>query len=462
MNLQAAKSLIKTRFKNEDGRPFEATDGQAEIFCAVASMALSRLFITAYTQYGKSDIAGQAILTRASTFPERVAIVAPTNKKAGIIMGYLIDHTFDNEYTKSKFQVGPNESEERIRRERNKEHLTYRCKDGIGEVFTLSAEGRRTKDIMSALLGFGARRVLIDESPLLSEEHYVGILRMIGGYKDSTLIEIGNAINRNHFYKASRDPLYYKIKIPYTQGIQEGRQRAEYFDEMKRKMPQQIFKSLYECEFPDAEAIDSQGYMPLLTEKDLDEAYVDDIDLFGDLKIGIDVAAGGRNKSVIVMRGRNGAQVKLSSESSDTMGLVGVIASIVDKYEIEPRDISVDALGVGKGVYDRLVEQYGTEVNGVNFGGVPLEQDFVDMKAQMYWKMSEWIQQGGKLKRHEGWDELLEIKYKYQSEKRIRIIGKDELMRRGVSSPDYGDALALTFSKPDFIKQDANVFIPDY
>lgn len=461
MNLPVAKALIRSRFKNDEGQAFEATDGQAEIFCAIAGMAYPRLFITAVTQYGKSDIAGQAILTRVSTIPEKVAIVAPTNKKAGIIMGYLIDHTFDNEYTKQKFQIGTGESEERIRRERNKEHLTYRCKDGIGEVYTLSAEGRRTKDIINALLGFGARRVLIDESPLLSAEHYTSVLRMIGGYKDSTLIEIGNAINRNHFYRASRDPAYKKIRINYLQSVEEGRQHLAYFEEMKRKMPTQMFKSLYECEFPTSDQMDTEGYMPLLTEDELDRAYTDQIDLFGDVYLGCDVASGGRNKSVIVIRGRNGAKVKLESESSDTMSLVGTILKLTDQYAIESRNVFIDALGVGRGVYDRLVETLGEEVNGINFGNKSLSDDFADIKAQMYWGAAEWIKHGGRLERHNGWEELLEIRYKYQSEKKIRIIPKDELLRRGVESPDYGDALALTFAKTESSMAETNVFIPD-
>lgn len=462
MNIQAAKDLIKSRYKNDEGEPFEATDGQAEIFAAIASMAYQRLFITAWTQYGKSDIAGQAILTRASTIPEKIAIVAPTNKKAAIIMGYLIDHIFDNEYTKAKFLINEKESAERIRRERNKEHLTFRCSQGIGEVYTLSAEGRRTKDVLNALLGFGARRVLIDESPLLSEEHYMGILRMIGGHKDSTLIEIGNAIGRNHFYKASRDPTYKKIIIPYTQGIEEGRQTEGYFEEMKRKMPKQLFASLYECKFPSLDDVDVEGYMPLLGESDLDGAYVEEIDLFGDLFLGVDVAGGGRSKSVIAIRGRNGARVAYESESGDTMRLVGATLNLYEMYQVPVHNIFVDALGVGKGVYDRLVEQLGLSVGQINFGNKAEEDDFADVKAQIFWKMAEWIKSGGKLERHQGWEELIEIRYAYQSEKKIKIISKDELGKRGVPSPDYADALALTFAGSQMQKSGMHVVKPAF
>ena len=79
-----------------------------------------------HTRYGKSLVVALAVLTRVATFPEKWAIVAPSEKKAKIIMGYIIDHIFDNEYTRRQFLIGENESEERIRRERQKHRRCHR------------------------------------------------------------------------------------------------------------------------------------------------------------------------------------------------------------------------------------------------------------------------------------------------------------------------------------------------
>lgn len=444
----AIKKLIQSRYKDQDGNPFLLTDGQAEIAAAIAGMIYPRLHILTFTQFGKSDITALALITRVSSIPEKIAIVAPTDKKANIIMGYAIDHIFDNPYTLAKFQIGKDESLERIRRERRKDHITFRCEKGIGEIYTLSAEGRRTKDIISVLLGFSARRLIIDESPLLSEEHYMGIIRMIGGHQDNTLIEIGNAIGRNHFYRASRDPEYHHIVIDYEQGIREGRQRREYFDEMRRKMSPQIFSSFYECKFPPADAIDSEGYSPLLTDEELDRALVDDIQLFGEKRLGVDIAAGGENRTVGVLRASNGARKLFESPSADTMATVGMIVRKMEMEHIQAENIFIDVTGVGKGLYDRLREE-GLRVTGVKNGAAAENKDdYYNVRAECYWKAAEDIK-SGKLKLVKGakWDDLLAIKYKIQSGKKIQLMPKETMLRKGIASPDTSDALALTYAR---------------
>jgi hypothetical protein len=55
----------------------------------------------------------------------------------------------------------------------------------------------------------------------------------------------------------------------------------------------------------------------------------------------------------------------------------------------------------------------------------------------MYWRLRQWILQGGKLKKHDGWRQLLDIKYKPDgSSGRIKMMGKEEMLRNGIQSPD--------------------------
>lgn len=173
-----------------------------------------RVHCLTYTQYGKSLTIGLAVLTAISTFPEKWAIVAPSNKKAQIIMGYIIDHIFDNEYTASKFEISKGETRERIRRERRKDRINFKHSDGsLGEVFIISTEGRRTKDVLDALMGFGASQIIVDESSLIEDAQYFGILRMLGGQKENFLCEIGNAMRRNHFYRSAETNIITALKL---------------------------------------------------------------------------------------------------------------------------------------------------------------------------------------------------------------------------------------------------------
>lgn len=160
---QTTWELVRSRYRNEEGNPFEMTPGQNYIFDCIFYRLHPRNQAVTYTQFGKSEICGQAVLSRITTLPEMWAIVAPSNKKAGIIMGYIIGHIFDNEATKAMFQIGKEESLERIRRERRKDKLTFSLGDGeIGGVFIISSEGRRTKDVIDALMGFGAKNIILD------------------------------------------------------------------------------------------------------------------------------------------------------------------------------------------------------------------------------------------------------------------------------------------------------------
>jgi len=97
-----------------------------------------------------------AVLARVTTFPEKWCIVAGREKQAKIIMGYMIDHIFDNPYMKGKFEVSRDESEERIRRERSRTRLTFRQPDGaLGEVYVLSADSRNKQTAGDSVMGFG-------------------------------------------------------------------------------------------------------------------------------------------------------------------------------------------------------------------------------------------------------------------------------------------------------------------
>lgn len=443
-NNPATLELVKSRYKNEEGEPFILTPGQNEIFDIIVYRLHPRTQAITYTQYGKSDICSLGVLTRATTYPEMWAIVAPSMKKAGIIMGYVIGHIFDNEAIKQQFQIGKDESLERIRRERNKDKLTFRLPDGgIGGVFILSCEGKRVKDVLEAIMGFGAKNIILDESGLISDQHYAGVKRMLGGHKDNFLLEIGNPFLRNHFLRTSRDPRYKHIVIDYRQGIKEGRIMEDFINEMRREA---FFSILYDVKFPEEESMDSQGWMPLFTEEELDRAYVDKIDIFGSKKMGNDVGAG-IAKTVSCVRGANAAKFTYSGISSDTMALVGEIRKTAESEAIEAGDISIDRLGPGQGAYNRLVEVMGLSIVGVAFGESPEnEEDFSDRRAQMYWRSKQWLSSGGKLVRHPGWEELLNIKYKVQSDRKVRIKSKEEMAKDGIVELDHADAFVLTFA----------------
>lgn len=462
--MNTIKKLCSSRYKNYSNQPFELTDGQADIFECIAKRKHPRVHCISYTQFGKSDTVAMAVLTRITTFPEKWAIVAPSNKKAHIIMGYIIGHIFDNEYTSSLFEIEKGESLDRIKRERSKDRITFKLPDGqISEVFIVSSEGKRTKDLLDALMGMGAPNVIIDESSLIDDIQYVGILRMLGGHKDNFLFEIGNAMRRNHFFKTSLDPNYHHININCYQGLAEGRITQHFIDEMKSKP---MFGMLYENNFPAQDAVDSSGYSPLYYDTELDNRIKSSVELFGELRMGCDVAGEGSNYSVITLRGKNGAKILYREHTPDTMSFV---SAIIEAVRINrPYRLYIDKVGIGKPVFDRLLELPEMYVNGdcvvvgVQAGeSADDKENFFNKRAEMFWRQRDWLQTS--YLEGDNWIDLLDVRYKIQSDKKVKIKSKDEMIKEGIQSPDVADSLSLTFYDSEISLRGSDIvsFIPD-
>jgi len=427
-------------FVDDYKKPLKLTEGQKEIFKIILKREPKRNIIICATQFGKSLTVSLGILIRAVVFPEKWAIVAPTEKKAKIIMNYIIQHLFDNPPLFTS-QLETTEPLERLKRERSKERLTF--KRG-GEIFILSADVRNKQRLGESLIGFGAPNLVLDESSLIDDDIYATAKRMIGGHKDNFLLEIGNPFRRNHFLKAWQSDNYNKIKIDYRQGIQEGRFSPEFIEEMRKEA---FFKILYECEFPELNEIDESGWSVLLTDKEVEQAMYKNL-YASECKrklLGIDVGRGG-NYTVFVLRTDNYAKILEKNKDPDLMAQVGRIKRIMRDENVLAEDVFIDDVGVGGGIVDRLKEE-GYKVRAVKEGEKAQNAEkFVNVRAEAYWELRKWILDGGALEKNEDWYQLSEIRYKEDSSSRLKIESKEDMRKRGLESPDVADALMLTFA----------------
>lgn len=434
------KAIVRTLFKDDQGKPIEQTDGQSYITACIAKKLYSRLLIMPHTRYGKSMNAGIATLLRACTFPEKWIIIGGDRNKANIIMSHINAHIFDNDFTKSRF-IHTKYEENEIRKHRNKSHITFDLGSSkISEIIICTAK---------EALGFGGDNVIGDENGLIPDDEQVLVDRMIGDNPlENFLCKIGNPFYRNHFYRSYLDPRYHKIVIDCYQGLKEGRISEEIINDMRGK---KFFGPLYECKFPSPEEMDNDGWMYLISEELVRKAQARQVEPHGLRRLGVDVARGGRNFNVWVLRYDNYAKLLRKDHDNDLMSVAGKTIAFAKEHNVKAEDISIDDVGVGGGVSDRCREA-GWKINAVKEGAAATEnKEYANVRAEMYASdkngLYAWLMQGGALSDDPEWFELIEIRYKKDGSSRTKLESKEDMLARGVDSPDVSDGLALTFAK---------------
>lgn len=173
------------------------------------------------------------------------------------------------------------------------------------------------------------------------------------------------------------------------------------------------------------------------------------------LVFGVDVARFGDDESVIWARRGRDASVLGADESSpgcwrfqklDTMQFAARIAALISEHR--PDAVLVDGGGVGGGVIDRL-RQMGHDPIEVNFGGKATQKGYANLRAQMWGNLKEALSAGIRLPDIEDLrTDLTSLEYGWNAKNDMQLESKEDAKKRGLSSPDLADALALTYVFP--------------
>jgi hypothetical protein len=173
------------------------------------------------------------------------------------------------------------------------------------------------------------------------------------------------------------------------------------------------------------------------------------------LIVGADVGRGDR--SVLVpRRGRKvSSRIQILNGSRTTDFARGIVEEI-KMYRGEEgleANVVVEELGMGVGVVETIEDMgYADNVWGVNTGASPNEGNrelYSNLRCEMWGEMKDWLEGNVELPNNaELFDDLTVIKKKPNVNGKLRLETKEEMRRRGVRSPDVGDALALTFAVP--------------
>ena len=178
------------------------------------------------------------------------------------------------------------------------------------------------------------------------------------------------------------------------------------------------------------------------------------------LVIGCDFARGDSDHNwFISRRGRiAGIEVNERFHSDDTEDIAGRLARVIQSSH--PSQCFLDTGGGGAGVYDILCNRgFGHLLTLVNFGGKAADgRLYANKRGEMYGEMKAWLTDvgGASIPDSDTLDgELTATQYKYNANQQVVLETKDRLRARLKMSPDGADALALTFTEPVILGEDA-------
>lgn len=175
------------------------------------------------------------------------------------------------------------------------------------------------------------------------------------------------------------------------------------------------------------------------------------------LVLGVDVARQGQDRSVILPRRGNIVSNRIHTFQGLTLKQLAhkvaeEIAFYREEMGVEVAGVFIEGGGsIGWGVIEELWELGYEQVQDVNPGSRSSEPDrFANKRCEMWGLMREWLEtRAVRLPRSQALlDDLIGVKQKADAAMLLRLESKDEMRRRGIRSPDVGDALALTFAAP--------------
>ncbi len=164
--------------------------------------------------------------------------------------------------------------------------------------------------------------------------------------------------------------------------------------------------------------------------------------------LSVDVARFGSDETVIGKRTGDTFRAHKTLRGADTMAVSG---AVIDALRVTGASRAhIDSVGVGAGVYDRLVELK-IPVASMGAGEAALDKErFSNARAEWFWTLRE------RFERDEIaiddtddnlFGQLCNLRYKINSRGQILIESKDEMRKRGLPSPDRADAMAMAFAE---------------
>lgn len=184
----------------------------------------------------------------------------------------------------------------------------------------------------------------------------------------------------------------------------------------------------------------------------IDAAVARDVEpIEGPVVWGVDVARFGSDRTAVAKRMLNSlVEPVVSWAQVDLMQTTGRIVAMYEETRayMRPKEICVDAIGIGAGVADRLREE-GLPAKAVQVSEKPgIMERYLRERDELWFRAREWFDSREVTMPEDAvlQNELATVRYSFSSSGKLRVETKDEMRKRGLRSPDLADAFILTFA----------------
>lgn len=168
---------------------------------------------------------------------------------------------------------------------------------------------------------------------------------------------------------------------------------------------------------------------------------------FSQKRIGVDIARFGDDRTILFPRQGLAAFKPVEMRSARTQEITAKLIQMKTDFGSELELIDGTG-GFGSGTVDMMV-QAGHSPMEIHFAGKARDSRYLNCRSEMWFEMAAWVKRGGALPKIPALvKELTAPTYYFQNGK-FQLEPKDQIKARLGYSPDYGDALALTFAIPD-------------
>lgn len=137
-------------------------------------------------------------------------------------------------------------------------------------------------------------------------------------------------------------------------------------------------------------------------------------------------------------------------KNDDDIWVAQKLAEFEDLYNVDA--VFIDG-GFGTGIVS-AGKAMGRSWQIVWFSGKVIDEGYLNKRAEMWGNMKQWLKDGGSIPPHDQLrDDLIGPEIVPRTDGKIQLESKEDMKKRGIPSPNFGDCLALTFAQPVVAKK---------